>query len=44
MNLLQEFEQWLKEEIEVNRFDNLGIALSMAQKKLEGLKEKYNVR
>ena len=44
MNLLQEFEQWLKEEIEFNRFDNLGIALSMAQKKLERLKEKYNVR
>ena len=43
MNLLQEFEEWLKEEIKFNKYDAMGIAFTMAQKKLEQLKEKYRV-
>ena len=41
--LVEEFEQWLQEEIKFNQYDNLGIALSMAKNKLETLKEKYRV-
>ena len=43
IGLLNEFEQWLQEEIKFNQYDNLGIALKMAKNKLETLKAKYKV-
>ena len=41
--LLQEFEEWLKEEIKFNQYDDLGQALKIAQGKLESLKKKHSI-
>ena len=41
--LLQEFEEWLKEEIKFNQYDDLGQALKLAQGKLESLKKKHKI-
>ena len=39
--LLEEFDQWLKDEIKFNQYDDLGRSLIMARNKLEQLKQKY---
>ena len=39
--VLREFEEWLKEEIKFNKYDAMGIAFTMAEKKLESLKVKH---
>ena len=41
IGLIEEFEEWLKEEIKFNQYDDLGTALIMARNKLEQLKQKY---
>jgi hypothetical protein len=43
IGLLEEFEEWLKEEIKFNQYDDLGIAFNTAKNKLESLKEKYHI-
>ena len=42
MTVLEDFEKWMKEKIDFNRYDEVGRVLIMAQAYLESLKKKHD--